>query len=401
MKHKGGMDIRVTKDGRRAFSLSFAGVEAVTSTALTWWDLQVARRIWGPVVSDTVGGAFLINGETQVLTWGRNGRIRRWDLSNGQPIGEELYCTGAEVGPERISEVGPERISNVILAEDEQTMIVWRDNAWLHNPTFALCNANCGLIGPKMKGTPEGTAVSKDLRRALTWLPDGNLQLWDVATGKPLGPVLDRGVHGAIFMRDERRAISWSNNVIRQWDLETSLGREINHAGVVGAAVTNDGRRILSWSNELRIWDAETARQISPVIRSKNEFRGAALTNDEKRVISWSSEDVRVWDVASGRQIGPAMTIQHFHGKEALLLSDQKRVLTWGGLKYELLVWDIELPRGNLLELACAALADPTLGQIAQQYGVKDPICGPGLADTLTDWSKIELAPAAAVEAAR
>jgi len=62
----------------------------------------------------------------------------------------------------------------------------------------------------------------------------------------------------------------------------------------------------------------------------------------------------------------------------ALLTKDQRRILSWG--PHELRLWDVSLPRGNLLEIGCALLAERDLTDISKRYGIHltDPICEPG-----------------------
>ena len=57
-----------------------------------------------------------------------------------------------------------------------------------------------------------GALFSRDDRRILSWSNDRTLRLWDAATGAPIGPAMkhDGSVSGALFSRDERRILSWS-----------------------------------------------------------------------------------------------------------------------------------------------------------------------------------------------
>ena len=48
------------------------------------------------------------------------------------------------------------------------------------------------------------------------------MRLWDVATGRQIGPAMthDGGVDGALLSRDETRILSWSSDhTVRLWDV--------------------------------------------------------------------------------------------------------------------------------------------------------------------------------------
>ncbi|MGO7624652.1 WD40 repeat domain-containing protein, partial [Rhizobium ruizarguesonis] len=58
--------------------------------------------------------------------------------------------------------------------------------------------------------------------RAISWSDDKRLRLWDLASGRQIGPAMqhDGPVTGALFTPDGGRAISWSDDkTLRLWDL--------------------------------------------------------------------------------------------------------------------------------------------------------------------------------------
>ena len=66
-----------------------------------------------------------------------------------------------------------------------------------------------------------GRAADRDETRILSWSDDKTLRLWDVATGRQIGPAMthDGAVGGALLSRDETRILSWSDDkTVRLWD---------------------------------------------------------------------------------------------------------------------------------------------------------------------------------------
>ena len=68
----------------------------------------------------------------------------------------------------------------------------------------------------------KGALLSRDETRILSWSADNTVRLWDVATGRQIGPAMthDDRVNGALLSRDETRILSWSaDKTVRLWDV--------------------------------------------------------------------------------------------------------------------------------------------------------------------------------------
>ena len=59
-----------------------------------------------------------------------------------------------------------------------------------------------------------GALLSRDETRILSWSRDKTVRLWDMATGRQIGPAMthDDDVNGALLSRDETRILSWSRD---------------------------------------------------------------------------------------------------------------------------------------------------------------------------------------------
>jgi WD40 repeat protein len=195
-----------------------------------------------------------------------------------------------------------------------------------------------------------GAIFSKDERRILSWSEDNTARLWDAYTGRQIGSNLkhDGSVLGAVFSKDETRILTWSSDkTARLWDASTGrqIGPSLTHRGFVfGAVFSKDETRILTWSRDARLWDASTGRRIGLSFTHKDYVYGAVFSKDETRILTWSADHTaRLWDASTGRQIGPSLT--HSGSVEGAVFSkDERRILTWS-LDNTARLWDASTGR--------------------------------------------------------
>jgi WD40 repeat protein len=117
-------------------------------------------------------------------------------------------------------------------------------------------------------------------------------------------------VNGVALSADGRRAVSASeDNMLKVWDLETA--RELStlegHSGAVnGVAVSPDGLRAVSASSDktLKVWDLETFLQLRTLKGHSSGVNGVAVSADGRRAISASSDKtLKVWDLETGGEL--------------------------------------------------------------------------------------------------
>jgi WD40 repeat protein/serine/threonine protein kinase len=201
-----------------------------------------------------------------------------------------------------------------------------------------------------------GVAFSPDGRRLATGSDDNTVKVWDAATGQQTHtlkghtvPVLSvafspdgkrlasggggyRGPDGGWGVRDKDRA------EVKVWDAQT--GRELLSlqvsAGITGGvAFSPDGKRLASasgWGDNqmVKVWDAQTGQEL---LSLKGGGKCVALSPDGKRL----SNGEKVWDAQTGQELFPLKDA----GAGVSFSPDGKRLATgsWGGA---LRIWDLQ-----------------------------------------------------------
>jgi hypothetical protein len=156
---------------------------------------------------------------------------------------------------------------------------------------------------------------------------DGTIRLWDVATRRPLAKLLIDTcctVWSVAFSPDGKTLASTSSagtpppvapGMIQLWDVATRrpLGRPITDetSAVVTAAFSPSGKT-LAWGSAdgtIRFLDVATHRQLgAPLTGHTDAVWDVAFSPDGTMLASASDDStIRLWDVATHRQIGPSL----------------------------------------------------------------------------------------------
>ena len=151
-------------------------------------------------------------------------------------------------------------------------------------------------------------AFSPNSRLIVSGAINRQLQIWDAATGEPIGLPL-KGHTGFVnsvhFSPDGRSIVSGSDDSkIRLWDVKSlrEIRRFEGHTGWVRAvAFSPDGRRFVSASEDktLRLWDAASGQPIGePLVGHQDKVIAVAFSPDGRHIASGSEDNsLRVWTV--------------------------------------------------------------------------------------------------------
>lgn len=184
----------------------------------------------------------------------------------------------------------------------------------------------------------------------------GEIHVWDPWDGTKLMEFGGSGCGGHVMVsvggnRLLTASSSWINETLQLWDLDSKnhhIRKFKGHVKAVTSACTfpdsNGVLRIASGSEDgtIRIWDLEKGTTVKTLRCFGKEVWSVSTTVDGRLLVS-GSDVARVWDTQTGECLRVFKANNRFADvKSVIVLGDQKRVVSLGGVCGYLYVWDIE-----------------------------------------------------------
>ena len=233
--------------------------------------------------------------DSRFVTQGaRFGRLRLWDVTTGELVGELFHPS-----PHSIA-FSPD--GSRILAGGDRIARLW-DAATL----------KCLGEFRQHRSTVSGVAFSPDGSQFLTGSYDGTTQLWDAATLEPIGkPLIHQSeVKSLAFSPDGTKIlIGFADGTVRLWDVATlkPIGSALQHLKIVCAvAFSPDGSQLLACSLEktARLWDTATLKPIGPPLEHDGWWPRASFSPDGSQIlVADGYETAQVWRAPPGPLAG-------------------------------------------------------------------------------------------------
>jgi WD40 repeat protein len=232
-------------------------------------------------------------------------RARLWDAVTGKPIGEPL------------SHLAP--VARICFMPDGRTLLTYAK----------IDDLEIASRWETSTGRSLGRERNTYIKTALNMSPDGR---WALCTYGPSARVVDistaggalkdfehvGSVTGGVFSPDSRtllttsvRSGSWEE--ARLWDVATGkvLGPPMPHQGPIRARVfSRDGKKVLTGSDDgtARLWDAATGKQLGPPMQHGGRVTGVTLHPDSKLAATAGDDGLaRIWHVTTGQPLGPPL----------------------------------------------------------------------------------------------
>lgn len=199
-------------------------------------------------------------------------------------------------------------------------------------------------------------AFGPDGRILITNGPGGTLQLWNLATLRPIGSPLGftKGSSAVAFSPDGKTlAVGSTDGTVRLWDVATRrqiggpLGRPTRIA-VQSMAFSSRGKMLaVVWNGTVQVWNVATHRQIgSPLNPGVGAALITAVFSPNGKLLATGGADgaARLWDVATGRQVGDPLNHDPSGAVLSLAFNPRGTTLATGGTGGHagaLRLWDV------------------------------------------------------------
>jgi WD40 repeat protein/serine/threonine protein kinase len=227
------------------------------------------------------GGAIGRDRKT-VVTLGVDHRLRIWNATTGKPVAN--LNSG-----DLLEAVACSPDGRTVLTGSWKKAQVWDGTAGWHDR-----KEPDKMIEHPFEGPIFAVAFSPDGKSLLTGSANRAAQLWNAATGKPIGDPLNQpgGVFALGFSPDGKVVLTGgSDSTAQLWNTTTGkpLGPPLTHQGAVHAvAFSSDGKTALTGSDDktARLWDTATGKPIGPPLLHPGPVRHVAFWHDGKTVLT-------------------------------------------------------------------------------------------------------------------
>jgi RNA polymerase sigma factor (sigma-70 family) len=139
------------------------------------------------------------------------------------------------------------------------------------------------------------------------------IRCWDVVAGKELRRIADRAGHATALSKDGKRLVNTGDDGVRLWDADSGkqllqFGREADSRG--GLAFSNDGKLLAGTCRDgsIALWDAETGREVRRLaghgVPPSRDTRVSSLafSPDDRSLASGARGSLFLWDTTSGKE---------------------------------------------------------------------------------------------------
>jgi WD40 repeat protein len=279
-----------------------------------------------------------------IVTAGKDGAIRFWSADAHALLGETAAHTNWLYGIAHT----PDEQTFASVSEDGTAKIWTRDGHTLVLRTTLARPLQTQLRRP---GGRHSVAISHDGTRVVTASHDHDAQIWDVATGEPIGEPLrhdDIVLYVAFHPADRTRVVTagW-DGTIRVWPSGRVIADRLGP--VYQIALDSMGTRVATagWDFAVRLFELPSGRPLGAQARDEPPVpSGMSFSPDSQSLaVAYRTGDVHVYDPATGA----TRTVLRGHTDAALLavFSPDSRMLATSGFDHSVRLWS--LPDGSPL----------------------------------------------------
>ncbi|NPV65869.1 MAG: protein kinase [Anaerolineae bacterium] len=294
-------DVAFSPDGRMLVSAGRDGT-------IRRWDVAARQPIDPPLTghTDWINGLAFSPDGSLLASAGRDRTIRLWDAASGEPIGDPLVGHAAEVWAIAFSPDGAALVSG----DAEGGLLLWNLTG---TPTITRrLEGHTGAI--------YAVAFSPDGRLIASAGEEQTIRLWDAASGEALGDPLAAHANWVLalaFSPDGTRLASVGVDAsVILWDAQTrqALGRLQNaHSGWIrDVTFSPDGARLATASMDgtLRLWEANSGLLTTTLNGHRDAVWSVAFSPDGSLLASGGQDNaVVLWASEPGQRLAHPVAI--------------------------------------------------------------------------------------------
>jgi WD40 repeat protein/energy-coupling factor transporter ATP-binding protein EcfA2 len=342
------------QDPERSILLALAASEEYTWTPHAEFGLNASLIASSQICcfrdkSELISVAFSSDGK-QIISGSKNGDILVWDIYS-QKISSRFRKHRNKINTIFSSPDGRQ----IITASDDKTTKIWNAK---HGRTTLLI---------RHKDTVDDASFSNN-GTSLVMVSKGIARVRDAKTGKNIQKFVDSqsAIRTAAFSPDGSMIVTTPEEddepVVKVWRVADSkeVAQLVGHEMTVySAAFDRDGKRIITASGDgtVRIWDAQSGKEVLRVGKADDFMGYAAISPDESCLVTGNNELVQLWDTKNGN------LLRTFHGHESVVHwvgfspdgtriasasgDDTIRIWNLDSVKPEILCWDKHQGRVN------------------------------------------------------
>ncbi|MEU6806052.1 WD40 repeat domain-containing protein [Streptomyces neyagawaensis] len=347
-----GVVATVVVEGR---GLAVVGCEDGT---LHWWDLATGRQL-GKAVTEHVGAVralttAVLEGRPVAVTSGLDGAVRVWDLAAGEQVG--AFHASDDSWVRSLATALVEGRPVAVGASTDGVVQVW-DLAALSQHGEPL-TIHTGLVSALATAVLGGRPVavtchSEELSAVDPITGKETLRVWDLVTGRELGPLSNRSEWPPVFAdQASDRPMAPSSDGDGETGRCAGLSLDAQAKFLVTDPALECPMAVSVNAYEMRVWNLATGKQVGEVPAGFVETAAVRVLHGRPAALVGSRGPVEVWDLSTLKYLHPPL-IGHLDTVRgtAMAVVKGRHLAVTGGNDRSVRIWDFDggVETGSLL----------------------------------------------------
>jgi WD40 repeat protein len=286
-------------------------------------DVQTGEILFSLDTPNTWGSIHYTPDGSQLITYGENGRLERWDSATGE------FISALSVPEDELASVMFSHDTTRMLTANMTTVTVW--DTLTGRSLFQI---------PGSAETLSSAEFSRDGSRLATISLDGTVQVWDGLTGEEQVSFINspQRICGYFinFGTDANQLIVYGAcGEVIFWDIASEEPKETLRkkvslgSGSVYASLTRDGSRMVLSGviQDVEFWDMTTMEKVGSFSRGDQPIFYGSLSPDERLFAAVAGDgSFKIWELAQPGEKQVLAASQGLHVSQSAYSPDGKRL---------------------------------------------------------------------------